>query len=49
MFFFFEKSKFKSQMLGLGHSLAAVDSSTRDLLGVSIMIDRQKEMKFKIV
>ena len=29
-------------MLGLGHSLAAVDSSTGDLLGVSVMIDRQK-------
>ena len=33
------------QVLGLGHSLAAVDSSTGDLLGVSIMIDRQVEIK----
>ena len=33
------------QVLGLGHSLAAVDSSTGDLLGVSIMKDRQVIIK----
>jgi len=35
------------KVLGLGHSLAAVDSSTGDLLGVSIMIDRNMAGKVK--
>jgi len=35
------------KVLGLGHSLAAVDSSTGDLLGVSIMIDRNMEGKVR--
>ena len=48
-FFVFGRFIFtKIQMLGLGHSLAAVDSSTGDLLGVSIMTDRQKHYKHTI-
>ena len=37
---------FKFQILCLGQSLAAVDASTGDLLGVAIMKDRQNSHQY---